>query len=210
MFNSGISVKDLVEELNTEVDIALDIPDKTYVQWLNALQQLLYTEFIKEQRRIVLNSSLSSPLSNPIEISSIPKVENENPPRFEDIYAVYADDVQLIKSSVTSGVIFPYTYYKDNNNIGYNTRIVDGVQVMPGKLTIVYIVKPALIDYNDIENAKVMMPIEFIDLVKAKLRGEAYKLANEDVLSAKWLNDYNILLENFKMWISEKNSNFGI
>ena len=56
----------------------------------------------------------------------------------------------------------------------------------------------------------VMVPLEFIDLVKAKLRGEAYKLANEDVLSAKWLNDYNILLENFKMWISEKNSNFGI
>ena len=206
MFNSGISVKDLVEELNTEVDIALDIPDKTYVQWLNALQQLLYTEFIKEQRKIVLNSSLSSP----IDILSIPIGENENRPRFEDIYAIYADDVQLIKSSVTSGVIFPYTYYKDNNNIGYNTRIVDGVQVIPGKLTIVYIVKPALIDYNDIEKATVMMPIEFIDLVKAKLRGEAYKLANEDVLSAKWLNDYNILLENFKMWISEKNSNFGI
>lgn len=205
MFNSGISVKDLVEELNTEVDIALDIPDKTYVQWLNALQQLLYTEFIKEQRKIVLNSSLSSP----IDILSIPKGENENRPRFEDIYAIYADEVPLIKSSVTSGVIFPYTYYKDNNNIGYNTRIVDGVQI-PNELTIVYIVKPALIDYNDIENAKVMIPIEFIDLVKAKLRGEAYKLANEDVLSAKWLNDYNILLETFKVWISKKNSNFGI
>lgn len=206
MFDSGISVKKLLQDLNTEVDIALDIPDETYVEWLNSLQQLLYTEFIKEQRRIVLNSLLSSP----IDISSIPIGENENRPRFEDIYAIYADDVQLIRSTVTSGIIFPYTYYKDNNNIGYNTRLVDGEQVTPDKLTIVYIVKPALIDYNDIENVNVMIPIEFIDLVKAKLRGEAYKLANEDVLSAKWLNDYNILLENFKMWISEKNSNFGI
>jgi hypothetical protein len=206
MFDSGISVNAIVEELNTEVDIALDIPNKTYVQWLNALQQLLYTEVIKEQKRFVL----VSPPPSTIGMDVIVTDNNENPPRFEDIYAVYADDVQLIKSTVTSGIIFPFTYYKDNNNIGYNTRIVDGVQVIPNEVTIVYIIKPALIDYNDIEKATVMMPIEFIDLVKAKLRGEAYKLANEDVLSAKWLNDYNILLENFKMWISEKASNFGI
>ena len=206
MFDSGISVKNLLSELNTEVDIALDIPDATYVEWLNSLQQLLYTEFIKEQKRFVI----ASPPESPIGMDVIKTDDNENPPRFEDIYAVYADEVQLIKSSVTSGVIFPYTYYKDNNNIGYNTRIVDGVQVIPGKLTIVYIVKPALIDYNDIENAKVMMPIEFIDLVKAKLRGEAYKLANEDSLSSKWLNDYNVLLETFKLWLSEKASNFGL
>ena len=56
MFDSGISVKDLVDELkNTEVDIALDIPDKTYAEWLNALQQLLYSEIIKEQRKITLD-----------------------------------------------------------------------------------------------------------------------------------------------------------
>ena len=61
-----------------------------------------------------------------------------------------------------------------------------------------------------IDNSNVMVPLEFIDLVKAKLRGEAYKLANEDDIAAKWLNDYNILLETFKAWISEKSSNFGL
>ena len=219
MFDSGISVKDLVDELkNTEVDIALDIPDKTYAEWLNALQQLLYSEIIKEQRKI----PLVPPQTSTIPIDSLPIESNENKVRFEDIMAIYAEDnntvpashKQLLKSSVASGVIFPDTYYKDNNNIGYNTTH------KPTKLHIVYIVKPALVTCNEDNNIKqkdannkpinVMVPVEFIELVKAKLRGEAYKLANEDSIAAKWLNDYNVLLETFKLWLDGKSSKFGI
>ena len=207
MFDSGISVKNLLSELNTEVDIALDIPDATYVQWLNSLQQLLYTEFIKEQKRVVI----VSPTENPIAMDFTSEETNENPPRFEDIHAVYADEIQLIKSTVTSGIIFSYTYFKDNNGIGYRTRTVNEVMEVPGELQIVYFAKPKLIDSENIaDDDNVMIPIEFIDLVKAKLRGEAYKLANEDSLSSKWLNDYNVLLETFKLWLSEKASNFGL
>ena len=204
MFDSGISVKSLIEELkNTEVDISLEIPNITYITWLNAVQQLLYTDIIKEQRKTVLQP----PFSSPVSISSIATENNENTPRFEDIHTIYADDTQLIKSTVTSGVIFDNTFYKDNDNIGYNTDFT------PEKLTIVHFVKPALItvdDNDEINDANVMIPVEFIDLVKAKLRGEAYKLANEDNIAAKWLNDYNTLLETFKVWIVEKTTNFGM
>jgi len=55
-----------------------------------------------------------------------------------------------------------------------------------------------------------MLPIEFIDLAKAKLRGEAYKVANEDSLAAKWINDYNMLVETFKAWIERERANFGM
>ena len=37
MFDSGILFKTLVEELNSEVDIALDIPDTSYAEWLKWL-----------------------------------------------------------------------------------------------------------------------------------------------------------------------------
>ena len=145
---------------------------------------------------------------NPISLSLIMTDNGENTPRFEDIHAVYADGVQLIKSTLASGVIFPNTFYKNNNNIGYHT------QCPIQEMTIVHIVKPALVTVtshgNISEGVNVMIPIEFIDLVKAKLRGEAYKLANEDALAAKWLNDYNTLLETFRAWITEKASNFGI
>ena len=195
MFDSGISANELVDELINEVDIALDIPNATYISWLNSLQQLLYTEVIKEQKKITVDREKDSP----IDLSSIYVGNDELRPRFEDIHAIYADGVQLIKSTVASGVIFPDTFYKENNNIGLNTDKT--------KIELVYIVKPALVE-KDTDTVKV--PIEFIDLVKAKLRGEAYKLANEDSLAAKWLNDYNVLLEVFKAWIVEKSAKFGL
>lgn len=205
MFNSGISVKNLIDELkNTEVDIALEIPDSTYVDWLNSLQQLLYTEIIKEQKKKVLKS----PFENNLIDMSLLSENNENTPYFADIYAVYTDSgTQLIKSTVSSGVIFDNTFFKITDKLAFNTKEV------PAALTIVYIVKPALVTMASLEdsnNTKVMVPVEFIDLVKSKLRGEAYKLANEDTIAAKWLNDYNVLLEAFKEWISDKSPKFGI
>ena len=203
MFDSGISVRDLVDELkNSEVDIALDIPNATYVSWLNSLQQLLYTEVVREQRKTTLQETMS----NSVSLSLITKGTDEETPIFEDIYAVYADGIQLIKSTLTSGMIFPNTFYKDNNMIGFN------IKPPVSELTIIHIVRPALVEVigDEIPDVNVRVPIEFIDLVKSKLRGEAYKLANEDGLAAKWLNDYNTHLETFKAWIDGKSANFGI
>lgn len=196
-------VFDFIEELKNEVDIAIEIPDYIYLSWLNSLHQLLYTEIIKEQKKVVLTSSLQSP----VDISKIDiDKQLEEVPRFEDIYAVYTDDgTQLMKSTVASGVIFPNTFYKDDNKLGYNTKQT------PKSLTIIYIVRPKILNIIDeLNDWCVYLPDEFIDLAKAKLRGEAYKLANEDELAAKWLNDYNVLLENFKAWITEKSPDFGL
>ena len=103
MFDSGISVKDLVEELKTtEVDIALEIPNATYVSWLNSLQQLLYSEIIKEQKKKTIEAYMyvhSPPMSggqsgnrkiNPISLSTPDMSGNytndgEDDIRFEDI-----------------------------------------------------------------------------------------------------------------------------
>ena len=196
MFDSGISVNNLITELKDEVDIALEISDATYITWLNSLQQLLYTEVIKEQKKTVLKPPFEY---NKIDMYLI-SGNNENKPRFEDIHTVYADDIQLIKSTVSSGVIFPNTFYKDADDLVFNATVNNN-------LTVVYFDKPALIK-DGTEN--VMLPIEFIELAKSKLRGEAYKLANEDSIAAKWLNDYNVHLETFKAWIADKAPTFGM
>lgn len=227
MFDSGIKVNKLIENLKNEVDIAIEIPDETYIEWLNSLQHMLYTEVIKEQKKVIPpaiihieggsvgeafgggnvgsdETTQRTEYYNPVIMSDIAIDEGENQPIFEDIYTVYADTTQLIKTTLASSDIFPNSFYKVNNNMGYK------VTENPEELIIIYLVKPALVTTEDYANTNVMIPIEFIDLVKAKLRGEAYKLANEDALAAKWLNDYNVLLETFKKWITDKSAKFGM
>ena len=57
MFNSGISAKDLIDEVVNEVDIAIPITKQSLVNELNALERMLYSEVIKEQaeERIPIN-----------------------------------------------------------------------------------------------------------------------------------------------------------
>ena len=198
MFDSGIKTEDLIKDLKSEIDVALEIPDETYIFWLSSLEQLLYSEFIKEQNKI----TVIDPPEDIINIASVYTPAGESPLRFEDIHTVYADNIQLIKSTAASGVIFPNTYYKIGLDIGYN------VKRAVTEMVIVYFVRPKVKTDGETEN--VMLPYEFIDLVKAKLRGEAYKFCNEDAVAAKWLNDYNALLENFRQWLELRQAKFGM
>lgn len=55
----------------------------------------------------------------------------------------------------------------------------------------------------------VPLPYEFVELVKCKLRGEAYKLINDDGVAAKWLSEYDVQVENFKTYIELHRSRYG-
>ena len=196
MFDSGKAVRELIDELKDEVDIAIEIPDTTYLVWLNTVEQLCYSEIIKEQRE----TTKLYP-TTPVEMSSLEISEDEAPIRFEDILTIYADNIELIKSTVASGNIFTDTYYKVNNSIAFN------VEYEVRELNVIYHARPKP---KTTAEGNIMLPLEFVELVKTKMRGEAYKLANEDALSSKWLNDYNVLLETFKAWCESKSSQFGL
>ena len=60
MFDSGISAKALIAELQSEVDVALPITNSTYATWLNSLQWLLYSAIIKEQNHEGKETSYSN------------------------------------------------------------------------------------------------------------------------------------------------------
>lgn len=207
MFDSKIKAADLIKQIKDEADISYPLPDVSYIMWLNSLEQLLYTEVIQEQGKIELSKTDTDTVDTSeifIETEKLSVPTGESKLRFEDIYTIYADDTQLIKTTVASGEIFLGTYYKLRNGIAMNLR------KEPDKLKFIYIVRPELKTEENYESLTVKIPVEFIDLAKAKLRGEAYKIANEDSLAAKWLNDYNILLETFKLWIANKQSSFGM
>lgn len=199
MFDSGMTASELIKGIEEEADIAVPVSKGSYISWLNSVEQLLYTEIIKEQGEATIDVDTTGFID--IGVLAAP---NQCPARFEDIHAVYADEIQLIYSTLASGTIFDNTYYKIDNGIGLN------IKKQPKKIKIIYFVKPTLKKTANIETEHVMVPAEFIDLVKAKLRGEAYKAVNEDSLAAKWINDYNILLETFKAWVLDKRAGFGV
>lgn len=215
MFYSGITVRELINSIKDEADIAPVVNDDNYIHWINALEQMLYSEIIKEQNESVIVAELGT-----IKISDIEQNgTDEAPIRFEDIHAMYAhsDDtidsknVQLKKSTPATGDYLPNCYFKLENNICFSQGFYDKELYPNGRaVRIIYFSRPKLKTKNTMEIDEIMLPAEFVELMKAKIRGEAYKLANEDALAAKWLNDYNVLLENFKIWISSKSPSFGI
>lgn len=196
MYNSGISVKQFVEQLEDEISVSANITKESYIQWINTVEQTVYSEIIRELRRISLTSDLSSPVS----LNTAYHETDEESLIFDDIHKVYADDVELAPTTLVSGYRFnENAYWRENNNIGY--RLDDGTTA--GVLDIYYHVRPKLksISSVDDDNDTIRLPPEWIELVAARCRGEAYKLGDADELAAKWLNDYNVALGNFKIWI---------
>lgn len=203
MFDSGITAKDLIEQIKSEADVAPDITDETYIRWLNSTEQLLYSELIREQHTATfdyMNGAMRiyKPEDGLIIAGTGLYCE---PPRAEDVVAVYCGDTRLIKTTLEKHYIFPDTYCIYLNSILINTELQSGVKMY-------YCIRPEMKTADNYAERNVMIPIEFIELIAAKQRGEAYKLSNEDVLAAKWLNDYNILLENFKLWLKSRDTGF--
>ena len=218
MFNSGILASSLISALKAEVDVAIPISNKSYVDSLNSLEQLLYTEIIRELREaeVTAYNTSENPYPKNITLYDIPVYSGEKKVVFEDVYAIYdSNGVQLKKSTVAMKQAFPNIWYKSEYN-AYDEH--DEIVACPKDhtethFTVIYFVRPALKTVNGsdvVSSGYVMVPVEFIDLVKAKLRADAYKIANEDALAAKWMNDYNVLLETFKQWVDNRRPHFGI
>jgi len=197
MFDSGMTVSDLIVAVNNEIDVAITVDNSSYVRWINVAEQMLYGEIIKERKAVILAEPTS-----PIALTEIVPSAGELQMIFEDIATVYADGVELKKSTLGDN-IFPDTYCKADNKLSVNRADIL-------ELKVIYSVRPALKTVGNIATDKIMLPYEFLELMTSKLRGEAYKLANENTIAANWLNDYNVLVENFKIWVENKAARFGV
>ncbi len=218
MFNSGVSVSELISELEAEVDIATGLPASFFVNHINAIEQMLYSDIIKEQAVIGLDNP--EPL---IDLGELEACDGCAPLRFEDIYTVFGcdhkngeeqtadervrevngyefNDYQLLKTTLVSGVIFGDTWWNDGGKLGINTD--------KKHIKIVYYVRPAL--KKGVESEYICLPPEFAELIKCRLRAEMYKAVNEDELAVKWMNDYNVLVETFSVWIENRRPSFGM
>lgn len=207
MYDSNVTVKDFIDALVDEADVSIPIPEADWLRWLNAVEQFAYTEILNEYVSTYLR--LDNFPSDVIPVSMLDVPEGAAAPIVDDIIRIYADGgEQIPKSGVIGALEFPdkNTFYVDfRGNIVLRFR----EREEPDHVTVVYRLRPALKTADNKATLHVALPPEYLDMAAAKMRGEAYKIANEDGIAGKWLADYNQQVQNFQVWAASRNERFG-
>lgn len=221
MFYSDITARQLIEDIRDEADIAIPIPNRSYLQWLNTAEQLLYSEIIKDVHYAECTLQGGKEFLGPVnlsEFSNLADTERENIDvmRTTDIESVYVfgssngqnpqslvsgRGTELICTSNANAEFFNNSYHWLNNGICVHCKDLKGFNDVV--LTVYYYARPKkklLTEDGDIPEDEVCIPVEWLELIKAYVRGQAYLVANEFTLSGNWLNVYNSLVENFKQY----------
>lgn len=206
MYNSGVKVKDFLDAVEQEADISIEIPYASRLRWLTAVEQFAYTEVLKEYVRSTMD--LTSVPTDVIRLDALPVPDGADIPAYDDIVRVYGEDGHEIrKAGSVAGYEFPdydlfYTDYRGN--------LILSTRIEQSEVTVIYRIRPAIKTTDNYNTLNVALPVEYLDMAGAKVRGEAYKIANEDGLAAKWLADYNTQIENFKVWAASRNERYGV
>lgn len=202
MYDSGINALDLIESVRSEADISPEITDSFLYRVINSVEQFIYTEILREY--VSHNISYADIANDVIDLSTLPLPGGASEIIYDDVIRVFADSEEIERSGAVGVVQFPdkALYYTK-----FDGKLTLSIDFVPESITLIYRVRPFL--KSETNNSRIALPVEFIELVAAKMRGEAYKVANEDGLAAKWLSDYNTQLESFKIWASERNDRYG-
>lgn len=202
MYNAGITADELIKTVESEADVSFAIPRETWIRAINTVEQFLYMEILKEY--IAVRIPYADVVDNSIELSSVPVNEGAAVPNYDDVIRVFADENEVERSGAVGAVEFPekQLYYTR-----YGGDLTLALEDYPDEIVLIVRLRPKLKDNDGAD--LVAVPPEFVYMVAAKMRGEAYKIANEDALAAKWLSDYNAQLENFKVWAMARNARYG-
>lgn len=201
IYDAGITNASLITDIKAEADISVTIPDSVYIRHLNALYQFIYREYIVSEA----GEEVPADESGAFTLADLTPAADEDDVVFDDIMHVYLVDddyYELLKTTHTNSLTCGVPcYYRDNND----EIAIANVDADVSDYYVVRQPRPAFIETAADAN-NVPLPYEFVQLAVAKLLGEVYKVANDDVLSAKWLNEYNSILEDFKVWLSTRSA----
>lgn len=185
MFDSGITVKALFEQINGEADIAPDVSADVLLQSYNGLIKALYRDIIKNEKMQEYES---------ISESGVVLLDGNA----EDVYRVYTEDFfELEKVNLTFALVTSRMCWYVSGADTITLKNFDG--------EFCYVVTYEIPeDADSVEfEGNVPVPLDFVDMVKAKIRGDMYNISNDDDLSSKWYGVYNTRLDDFRMWIAE-------
>ncbi|MCI8590210.1 MAG: hypothetical protein HFE77_05815 [Clostridiales bacterium] len=208
MFESSMKVSDLIELAKDSSDIAPDIDSDYFLLWLNSLEGRLYTSIIKDYESAVCEVYAEKEEEGAarlpyFKLDDIAVSQGQSQPRFCDIAFVLAEEDQLVKTDAGAAAVFTdkSSFYSD----GAKVRLLRA-RGMPETVTVVYRVRPAA--KTGAAGEKVSLPDEFLPLALDFLTGSAYALAGEDGQAAKWLERYNVELDDLIEWLTLADKKF--
>lgn len=189
MFQAAITVGTLIDSVAEGMGLYTEIDRSVYRDVLNECLCTLYSDVIDERAMCLVKSD-----NGLITYRAITVPQGQSAVRAADVRAVLYRDRPLQYLPPDK---FHLVVTADGD---FYTLKADGIYLTPTRSTtdlqILYTVRPQRYGAGD-EGAAVPFPNEYLSLLRAKLRGEAYKLANEDGFAAKWLGEYNNALAAF-------------
>ena len=195
MFVSSTNAKTILDEVMAEMGLYTALPRTVFRRVLNEALGRLYGEVVLGRRTVNATSA-----SGEISLSSIPLPQECASLREEDVLAVRHGTEMLT-------YLPPARFALVSNNDGKFFTVENGkIRLSPSfsgySLTLTLRERPRPFSQND-EGRPLPMPDEYVGLIRAKLMGEIFKLANEDALSAKWLSEYNAILPAFALYCAK-------
>ena len=190
MFTSTTDVRTLLDETISEMGLYEEIPRATYRRVLNETIGRLYGELVREEREVLCSPDIDGAVA----ISSVSLPSDNAPLREEDILGIHKGS-QVIHYLPPSR--FHLVLDEDGNFYTVKDQSILFTPPFTGHgMRIIYLCRPKPYSESD-EGRMLPIPDEYLSLLRAKLRGEIFKLANEDSLAAKWLGEYNAALPAF-------------
>lgn len=186
VFTSHIRIKDFLDELIIDMGLYQERDRTFYRDRMNEAITFLYKVVIRERAEgegvpkngILTCASITSPFGTAMQ---------EN-----DVLAVFRGNRQL-------RYLPPEDLPAATGMEGFYTVKNEAIHLSDGKndrVRVVYIIRPVRYQENS-ESTYIPLPDEFIPMLAARVRGEAYRLVGEDELAAKWLAVYNAGLADF-------------
>lgn len=205
MFDSGYPANLIAEEVEKETNLAFPVTKEAYCGWINLCEQLLYSDIVCEERASVVPFAYSLKL-----FQMQDDLCDEDVPRSSDIHGVFfknADGVRECEhtplTKLLRGVCASYAW----SACGDDIQIAVPKEAAKKDATLLVIRYARPIPKRTIGDkimGTIALPAEFLELMRCRLRGEKYRLMNEDTMCAKWINEYNYHVEAFKAFIESR------
>ena len=201
MYQSTQTAKEFVDALSEEMDVWEAFPLTRYLDWINAVEQPLYAHSVCFPARRVVHPTVRCG-----QVALADAVGNSSP-REEDILRIYTDRRrELTPMEADLAPLFPYSYCVSGEGAEATVRYLPrGVRT----LEIYYRCRPTPKTPENYETEHIALPDEYLELLREKVRGEAFFAAGEAGEAQNHLGAYQAYLDSFLIWAKDRKHEVG-